>query len=185
MLVISYPPSPIVVKIADFGCAKYAVGTRLRSSVGTDGYIAPEIWGYGHAETSVYSFKVDIWSLGCLLYTIITGEPPLQEFRAYIAYTNSGGPFPSEQLIEQSLNGAGIEFIMSLMAPLPEDRFTADQALKHRWLIGSGEVMHVGCEHNVVTELGAEDSTLLKLGGITLTNFQCFPLSTPFESAQL
>lgn len=123
-----------MVKLADFGCAKSAVGTRLRTTVGTDGYIAPEIYGYGPAKTSVYSFKVDIWSLGCLIYVVLTKEQPFRDFRQYYAYTDNGGPFPEEQLVQHGVSELGIIFIMEMMGSLPETRLAADEALRHPWL---------------------------------------------------
>lgn len=44
-----------------------------QTSIGTPYYISPEIC-QGHQ----YSFKSDIWSLGCLLFEILTKEKPFQ-----------------------------------------------------------------------------------------------------------
>ena len=59
--------------IADFGFA-----TKLQSPtdtltwrVGTKGYTAPEI-----LKGSPYSFGVDVWSLGCLMYTLLASSNP-------------------------------------------------------------------------------------------------------------
>ena len=60
-------------RLADFGSA-----LKLRSAldvtsfrVGTPGYIAPEI-----IKGQAYSFSCDVWSLGCLLYVLLTAVPP-------------------------------------------------------------------------------------------------------------
>lgn len=136
VLVVSLPPNPIIIKLADFGCAKYAVGTNLQSLVGTNGYIAPEVWGFDHVESSIYSFAVDLWSLGCLIYTVTTTKPPLQDFERYITFTSRGGPFPVEPLRSMGLSPRGISFIRALMAPLPDNRPSASDALRHPWLTG-------------------------------------------------
>jgi polo-like kinase 1 len=40
---------------------------------GTPNYIAPEIlYKKGH------SFEVDIWSIGCIMYTLLAGKPPFE-----------------------------------------------------------------------------------------------------------
>ena len=57
------------LKIIDLGvCHTLTYGELAEAPIGTNGYIAPEI--YLHHN---YSFKVDIWSLGVILYLIITG----------------------------------------------------------------------------------------------------------------
>ncbi|KAK6187900.1 hypothetical protein SNE40_005825 [Patella caerulea] len=63
------------VKIGDFGLATKLEydGERKRTLCGTPNYIAPEVLGkVGH------SYEVDIWSLGCIVYTLLVGRPPFE-----------------------------------------------------------------------------------------------------------
>ncbi|XP_039631808.1 serine/threonine-protein kinase PLK1 [Polypterus senegalus] len=63
------------VKVGDFGLATKIEydGERKRTLCGTPNYIAPEVLcKKGH------SFEVDIWSLGCILYTLLVGKPPFE-----------------------------------------------------------------------------------------------------------
>merc|ERR1719481_156701 len=63
------------VKIGDFGLATKVDydGERKRTLCGTPNYIAPEVLGKkGH------SYEVDVWSLGCILYTLLVGKPPFE-----------------------------------------------------------------------------------------------------------
>lgn len=63
------------VKIGDFGLATRLEfdGERKKTLCGTPNYIAPEVLcKKGH------SFEVDIWSLGCILYTLLVGKPPFE-----------------------------------------------------------------------------------------------------------
>ncbi|XP_060810314.1 serine/threonine-protein kinase polo isoform X1 [Amyelois transitella] len=63
------------VKIGDFGLAariEYE-GERKQTLCGTPNYIAPEI-----LTKKGHSFEVDIWSLGCIMYTLLVGKPPFE-----------------------------------------------------------------------------------------------------------
>lgn len=63
------------VKLGDFGLATRveAEGERKRTLCGTPNYIAPEVLGKkGH------SYEVDIWSIGCVMYTLLVGKPPFE-----------------------------------------------------------------------------------------------------------
>lgn len=63
------------IKVGDFGLATKVEeeGERKRTLCGTPNYIAPEVLGKkGH------SYEVDIWSLGCILYTLLVGRPPFE-----------------------------------------------------------------------------------------------------------
>jgi len=63
------------LKIGDFGLATKLdfEGERKKTLCGTPNYIAPEVLcKKGH------SFEVDIWSMGCILYTLLVGHPPFE-----------------------------------------------------------------------------------------------------------
>ena len=62
--------------LADFGLAAY-VGRNCHSihRCGTPGYIAPEIL-YINEFSSAYDTKCDIFSLGIIFYTMVTGKLP-------------------------------------------------------------------------------------------------------------
>ena len=67
------------VKLFDFGVAKLAniSFTRPGGTVGSDTFMAPEQIPE-HGEILGYSHRVDIYSAGALLYTLLTSEPPCQ-----------------------------------------------------------------------------------------------------------
>lgn len=44
-----------------------------RTVCGTPNYIAPEI-----LTKSGHSYEVDIWSIGCIMYTLLVGKPPFE-----------------------------------------------------------------------------------------------------------
>jgi serine/threonine protein kinase len=61
-------------KLADFGVARLSEGTRMTHSgvqVGTPYYMSPEAW-----EGRSLDAQADIWSLGVVLFEILTGQVP-------------------------------------------------------------------------------------------------------------
>lgn len=69
-----YSPGRVMqlkLKIADFGIAREALSAFAVTQVGTPFYIAPEI-----CQNKVYTNKVDMWSLGCIVYELIAKQPP-------------------------------------------------------------------------------------------------------------
>ena len=57
--------------MADFGLTSEGVGTLETSkSRGTEGYRAPELLLSHLGKQAVYSNKVDIWSIGCILFEL-------------------------------------------------------------------------------------------------------------------
>ena len=59
-----------LIKIVDFGLAKSKAEGPFESDVGTHRYKAPEI-----SAGNAYDFKVDVWSIGCTLYEMLTASP--------------------------------------------------------------------------------------------------------------
>jgi NIMA (never in mitosis gene a)-related kinase len=62
-----------LIKIGDFGIAKCLEWTWQKAAtlVGTPYYLSPEI-----VQNQPYSFKSDVWSLGVLLYEMVTLKMP-------------------------------------------------------------------------------------------------------------
>ena len=59
-----------ILKIIDFGSAAYVDKNKLTEKFGTVYYIAPEVLKGSYDE------KCDIWSLGVILYVMLSGKPP-------------------------------------------------------------------------------------------------------------
>ncbi|ETI43887.1 CAMK/CAMK1 protein kinase, variant 1 [Phytophthora nicotianae CJ01A1] len=130
------------VKLSDFGIAKILEdeddGARSRgrayTSCGTDYYVAPEVLnGEG------YDSKVDLWSLGVVLYIMLCGFPPFSEDEnglesVYLKIRSGVLDFPHPYWTNVS-DGAK-DLIRNLLNVSPQERFSAAQALNHPWIKG-------------------------------------------------
>jgi serine/threonine protein kinase len=116
------------VKLSDFGMASHVrPGETLFHQCGSAGYIAPEIIaGKG------YNTQVDLWSLGCIAYILLSGYPPFQPLA-----------FPAPEWTRVSSDA--IDFVAGLLQSDPARRMNARDALQHRWL-NVGPLQH---KHNL------------------------------------
>jgi len=65
------PDGKINVKVIDFGTALFfSPETKLKETLGTPYYIAPEVL----ADT--YNEKCDVWSIGVILFVLLSGTAP-------------------------------------------------------------------------------------------------------------
>ena len=60
-----------IAKIGDLNVSKVTEGKYASTQTGTPYYTSPEIW-----NNVKYDGRVDIWSLGCLLYELAALRPP-------------------------------------------------------------------------------------------------------------
>lgn len=112
------------IKVGDFGLATRLShdGERKKTVCGTPNYIAPEILlKKGH------SYEVDIWSLGCIMYTLLVGSPPFETSSLKTTYMKIKN---NEYHLPQRLESSAKRLIQKLLHPNPECRPCAAAILK-------------------------------------------------------
>jgi serine/threonine protein kinase len=151
------------IRLGDFGLATPISPSDMdgQQTPGTLCYMAPELL----RSTKECDQKSDMWSIGCILYEIVTGRVLFQaKTRDQLAdriafYTNGGtGRRPMSQTrhgpgsaVHGSLQGhldrtvpeefAGIKpLIRNLLNVMPSQRISAGEALNYEWLIDNGPV---------------------------------------------
>ncbi|KAJ2943874.1 hypothetical protein O0L34_g8198 [Tuta absoluta] len=115
------------VKIGDFGLAariEYE-GERKQTLCGTPNYIAPEI-----LTKKGHSFEVDIWSLGCIMYTLLVGKPPFETSTLKDTYKRIK---QCEYRIPSSLRKPAASMIVLQLQANPARRPSVDKLLQHEF----------------------------------------------------
>uniref|UniRef100_A0A8D0F829 SNF-related serine/threonine-protein kinase n=1 Tax=Strix occidentalis caurina TaxID=311401 RepID=A0A8D0F829_STROC len=110
-----------VVKLTDFGFSNhFQPGKMLTTSCGSLAYSAPEILLGDEYDAPA----VDIWSLGVILYMLVCGHPPFQEFGVGMLLQDcSVAPFPRS-------------LISRMLQRDPKQRASLEQIEGHAWLQG-------------------------------------------------
>ncbi|XP_028939484.1 mitogen-activated protein kinase kinase kinase 19 [Antrostomus carolinensis] len=122
------------VKLIDFGCARRLAwaslsGTQsemLRSVRGTPYWMAPEV-----INESGYGRKSDIWSVGCTVFEMATGKPPLASMNRVAAMFYIGahrGLMPS---LPDQFSGTAVDFVHACLTRDQHERPSALQLLDH------------------------------------------------------
>ena len=89
-----------LVKVSDFGLSKFVdAETMMKTFCGTMMYVAPEIL-LTHGR-GAYTNKVDVWSLGVILYTCVSALTPFNNSNAqkslYEQITQGAYDFPANR----------------------------------------------------------------------------------------
>lgn len=155
---------PVLVKLTDFGLAKVqGNGTFMKTFCGTLAYVAPEVIDGRYTDNSdsrkkrnlnpkndennndddieelrehnEYSSLVDMWSMGCLVYVILTGHLPFSGSTPQQLYKQIGrGSYHEGPLKDCRISEEARDFIDCLLQVDPSNRLTAERALRHKWI---------------------------------------------------
>jgi len=131
-VMLSVKKRKLVAKVSDFGLAKHVDPvTRITEAVGTLAYLPPEgFWDYESPAS-------DVFSMGIIFYTMVTGIPPYKmpsgyqatkknEIKSAIKASRNKIPPPPSQFNLDLDNGID-EIILKALAPDIKNRFATAQ----------------------------------------------------------
>jgi calcium-dependent protein kinase len=119
------------IKVIDFGTSsEFEAGSKMKEIYGTAYYIAPEVLSFDYNE------KCDIWSIGVILYILLSGRPPFdgnddKEIIKKVRIGHYDLTSPEFQYVTKE----ALDILKKMLTYDPMRRISAGEALKHPWII--------------------------------------------------
>jgi len=139
ILLSSSDDNKMLCKITDMGLSKLVdldAQSKLKTFCGTLLYLAPEVLKSRVRGDGSYGLEVDNWSLGVILYVMISGMPPFNQERKDkdLMRQVCDGDWSFNNPFWESVSTEAKNLIENLMSVSISRRLTAAQALEHPWL---------------------------------------------------
>mmetsp|Transcript_363 Transcript_363/g.809 ORF Transcript_363/g.809 Transcript_363/m.809 type:complete len:641 (+) Transcript_363:166-2088(+) len=157
-------PEDNQVKVIDWGLGFYFGQARMKSSVGSLTYAAPEV--LEAEDNDVYTSACDLWSLGVLAYVVLSGLPPFEGSYMQQVRNMRKEKYDMTKSVWSTVSPEAKDLIASLLRFEPKERMTLDRVLQHKWLSPTDRVWHLD------EEIGRE----------VLTNLRSFSTGSSFFS---
>ncbi|KAL9000962.1 MAG: hypothetical protein Q9169_000446 [Polycauliona sp. 2 TL-2023] len=130
------------IKIADFGLSKVIWDSQTMTPCGTVGYTAPEI-----VKDERYSKSVDMWALGCVLYTLLCGFPPFYDESIQVLTEKvARGQYTFLSPWWDDISKPAQDLVSHLLTVDPDKRYTIGEFLNHPWIRQSQEETHAAAD---------------------------------------
>lgn len=121
------------LRVADFGISTFfKTGENIKGYAGSLYYVAPEILKGSHSK------EADIWSLGIILYTLLSKTLPFYDVTAIEVYRKilegkldlCRGPWKKISSLAKGV-------IQRMLSSEPSSRITAEEILQHPWILSN------------------------------------------------
>ncbi|KAF0911131.1 hypothetical protein E2562_005499 [Oryza meyeriana var. granulata] len=153
-LLLSTNGDSITLKIGDFGFARSLVQENLAATMcGSPSYMAPEIM-----RCEDYDAKADLWSIGVILFQLVTGKLPFYGANIFKLRQNihesNGVKFPPE--IKDDLHPDFIDLCRGLLRLDPKKRISFEEFFNHKFLATTGPSLYSGGSIQRQREISSE-----------------------------
>lgn len=149
------------LKLIDFGTSQYLQRNhKMKKTIGTYYYMAPEVISGNYDE------KCDIWSLGVILYILLSGSPPFSgKTDEEITSKIRNSPLVFSSPAWTSVSQEAKTLIIKMLKKKPDSRISIEEVFNDPWLQTRG--------NNRVPDIELAESSLLSLASFkTETNLQ-------------
>lgn len=115
-----------IFKLGDLGLGRYMSDETFKafSQVGTPLYMSPEI-----IRNEGYDFKCDVWSMGCVLYELITLKSPFrtdEKISIYDLFSKiNKGDYP--KINDDKYSSTSKELVDKMLKVNPEERISLEE----------------------------------------------------------
>ncbi|CRG96279.1 calcium-dependent protein kinase 7, putative [Plasmodium gallinaceum] len=150
------------IKLTDFGLSTLcAPNELLKEPCGTLAYVAPEVitlQGYNH--------KVDAWSIGIILYLLLSGKLPFPINKNTEMNIQKNYILNFKDNIWKNISSSAKDLISKLLELNVEKRISANEALEHIWIKNPTAVIN---ENSVIYK--NEEINILNLQDVSVSTF--------------
>jgi serine/threonine protein kinase len=163
------------IKIADFGLSKVIWDTRTGTPCGTVGYTAPEI-----VKDEQYSKGVDMWAMGCVLYTLLCGFPPFcDESIQILTKKIACGQFIFLSPWWDHISKPARDLVSHLLVVDPKKRYNIKEFMEHPWICRADEETIITAEVPLLAQLHGQMSQTYPqpLKDVVVDQAPCQPVS--------
>ncbi|CAD2104094.1 calcium-dependent protein kinase 7, putative [Plasmodium vinckei] len=162
------------IKLTDFGLSTLcAPNELLKEPCGTLAYVAPEVitlQGYNH--------KVDAWSIGVILYLLLSGKLPFPINKNTEMNIQKTYVLSFRDSIWKTISSSAKDLISKLLELNAEKRISASEALEHIWIKNPTAVIN---ENSVIYK--NEEINILNLQDVSVSTFN-IPKYAPYHAEQ-
>lgn len=172
-----------LVKVSDFGLSKLVQNNSVMKTLcGTPLYVAPEVLQTnGRGE---YSEKVDVWSLGVVLFTCLSGTLPFaNEYGSPATEQIKHGRFKFISPNWKNVSEVAKKFVCEILTIDVEKRPSIDKVLQHPWLADDYGML---CKAHKLMDLPPPPAPIVKIPRARIIDRQTiFAKPKPFEVGKI